>query len=111
MVWGAIGPHYKSPLISVKGSMNALEYQNIIRQSGVIEDMDRRYGKHSWVCQEDGASPDRAKSTRQFLAPQCMTLASGLHWPAHRPDLNVIANVWAIVKSEIGKCNCQKPED
>jgi transposase len=111
MVWGAIGLNFKSPLILVNDSINALEYQHIIQRSQVIESMNAMHGPNCWVFQDDGASPHRAKSTRQFLDHQCMTLSSGLHWPAHSPDLNVIENVWAIMKSEIGKFNCQTPED
>jgi hypothetical protein len=93
MVWGAIARDFKSPLMRIEGTLNADGYKTLITNSHVIEDMKRRYGKKAWLFQDDGASVHRAKKSRAFLAEQCYTLSSTLHWPPHSPDLNVIENL------------------
>jgi hypothetical protein len=80
----------------VHGHLNVDQYQVMIAASGVIELMNARHGQNCWVFQHDGASSHRAKTTKQFLEPLCLTLSSEFHWPANNPDLNVIENLWAI---------------
>ena len=53
------------------------------------------------MFQQDGARPHTANTTKQFLSERVRTLPEEYHWPASSPDLNVIENIWAIVKSKI----------
>jgi hypothetical protein len=84
----------------VAGHLNADQYQAMIAASDVIELINARHGQKGWVFQHDGASPHRAKITRQFLEPLCLTVLSDFHWPANSPDLNVIENLQAILSGE-----------
>jgi hypothetical protein len=82
----------------VHGHLSADQYQAMIAASGVIELMDARHGRNCWVFQDDGASRDREKTTKQFLEFLCLTLSSDLHWFANSPDRNVSENLWVILK-------------
>jgi hypothetical protein len=70
----------------------------MIAASGVIELRDAGHGRNCWVFQDDGASPYREKTTKQFLGFLCLALSSDLHWLANSPDRNVSENLWVILK-------------
>jgi transposase len=90
MVWGAIGWNYKSQLIIVQGTLNALRYQDMLGSNNVIEGILHQFGRRNVWFQQDGAPAHRAKSTMKWLARLIRVI---LNWPPNSPDLSVIENV------------------
>ena len=111
MIWGCIAKGFKSPLLRIIGKMTAETYQKLLTDNQIIKKLDQRFGKFGYVFQQDGASPHRANSTKQFLAVKVTSLPDHLHWPASSPDLSVIEICWSIVKAKIDHTNVSSSDD
>ena len=90
MVFGAIGPGYRSPLVFCDNTVGQYEYVEILQRATVFEDADRIYGKGGYIFQQDGAPCHTARRTRGWIRTKARLLN---HWPANSPDLNVIEHI------------------
>lgn len=106
MIWGAISINGVSPLYIGRGSINSEKYCEILG-SYLLPTMPDICDPN-WVFQQDNARPHISKYTREWLAKNDIKV---MPWPACSPDLNIIEQVWAVIKNRIEKIGPKKMPD
>ncbi|KAI4895463.1 hypothetical protein NFI96_023966 [Prochilodus magdalenae] len=97
MVWGCMSARGVGKLCFLKKTVNAAVYQDVL-ETFLIPTVEEQFGKEDFIFQQDLAPAHVAKSTKDWFTKKQLEV---LAWPANSPDLNVIENLWAIVKRKI----------
>jgi hypothetical protein len=98
MIFGVIGPDYKSRLLFVEGTIDAERYIRNLSDLGFIEELDHKHGALEWIFQQDGAPCHTSQKAVDWIEENCDLLSE---WPANSPDLNPIELVWALLKHSV----------
>ncbi|CAH1976468.1 unnamed protein product [Acanthoscelides obtectus] len=91
MVWGAIAYGSRSPLIFIRGNMNAQRYIHEVLEPHLLPYLDTLA---DLTFQQDIARPHVARVTIDFFQHNDVTL---LPWPPRSPDLSPIEHVWDMM--------------
>ncbi|GFY08203.1 transposable element Tcb2 transposase [Trichonephila clavipes] len=100
MIWSVISGKGTGRLHVVKGIMRQDQYKDVL-QNRLFPQLDERFPNgEPYIFMQDGAPCHTARSIQAFLAEQNIPL---LDWPDNSPDMNLIENVWALMKREVTK--------
>ncbi|GFT20865.1 transposable element Tcb1 transposase [Trichonephila clavipes] len=86
MVWGCMSSHGVGRLHILSGTVNALDYIEILQNKLLLFARDR-FGNLSWIFQDDNAPCHRAKVVQKWLKDHTV---NRMNWPGQSPDLNPI---------------------
>ncbi len=100
MVWGWISAYGMGSLHVLEGTMNAERYIKVLEQH-MLPSRWRLFQGRPCVFQQDNAKPHTEAITTAWLRSRRVRV---LNWPACRPELSPIENIWCIIKGKI----CQR---
>ncbi len=94
------------PLCFLKTNVTASVNQGIL-QHFMLPSADQHFKDAEFIFQQDLAPAHTAKSTKTWLNDQGVGV---LDWPANSPDLNLIENIWGIVKRKMRNMRTKRPK-
>ncbi len=93
MVWGCMSHDCKLDLVTVRGNLNAEQYQEGILNGHVVPHFDDHPLLTRPIFMDDNARPHRAHAVADFLRQEAITT---LPWPARSPDLNPLEHILGL---------------
>lgn len=92
MIWGAVCSTGVGPIAVVEGTMTSAKYKRLVEEKIIpfAEEFD--------YFQQDNAPSHVSREMVEFFELHGVQL---LDWPPYSPDLNVIENIWAVLKMKL----------
>lgn len=97
LIWRCLSAQGVGLLVVIDGVMSVEMYCDILQKKF---GPSLRYLGRGPIFQRDNDSKHTAKKTAAFLQPRKVKV---LQWPNMSPDVNVIENLWGVLKRKVEK--------
>nr|AAO25747.1 Tc1-like transposase [Drosophila pseudoobscura] len=96
MFWGCMSYYGFGDFVPIEGTLNQTRYLVILNEHAFVSG-DRLFPISDWILQQDNAPCHKGSAPTKFLRDLNVAV---LPWPAQSPDLNIIENVWSLIKGQ-----------
>lgn len=96
MVYGAMGSDGYFVLRKIDGTLDGKKYLELLKKD-IIPNIRTHFSDH-FIYMHDNARPHTSKIVKRFLESDHVKV---LDWPSHSPDMNLIENIWKLMKDKV----------
>lgn len=99
MVWGCVTFYGVGTLTFINGNMNSEKYIETLGDN-LWQVVMKHFPNRPYLFQDDYAPCHASRATKAFKERNSIPC---LPWPAQSPDLNIIENIWLVMKNHVQK--------